>query len=85
MENLSSALDKLLQKISNKKASAIITFPANDCSNGLSGKTVKEIASKYFRVSHEIIKGRFSTMGGNNNNRPARHASEELVLVLEQK
>lgn len=79
------AFDDLLQKIANNKASAIVTFPANECSNGMSGKVVKEIASKYFSVSHEIIKGQFSTLGGNNNNRPARHKSEELILVLNQK
>jgi adenine-specific DNA-methyltransferase len=80
-----TAFDNLLKKISNKKASAIVTFPANDCSNGLSGSIVRQIAASYFKVTHEVIKGRFSTMGGNNNNRPARHASEELVLVLQQK
>lgn len=79
------AFNDLLEKISNNKASAIITFPANVCSNGLSGKLVKEIASKYFSVSHEIVKGHFSTLGGNNNNRPARHRSEELILVLNQR
>ncbi len=81
----SSAFNNILQKISEKKASAIVTFPAQRCSNGLSGSIVKEIALNYFNVSHEIIKGKFSTMGGNNNTRPARHASEELVLVLKQK
>lgn len=79
------AFDQLLRRISEKKAKAIVTFPADDCSNGLSGKTVKEISKKYFKVTHEIIKGKFSTMGGNNSNRPARHNSEELVLVLNQK
>ena len=80
-----NALENLLQKISSKKAKAIITFPSSDCSNGLSGELVKQISSKYFKVSHEIVKGKFSTMGGNNNNRPARHTSEELILVLDQK
>ncbi len=81
----SIALEVILKKISEKKANAIITFPANECSNGMSGSSVKEISSKYFSVSQEIIKGKFSTMGGNNSNRPARHASEELILVLGQK
>jgi adenine-specific DNA-methyltransferase len=79
------AFTDLLSKISSKKANAIITFPANNCSNGLSGEIVKETAAKYFSVSHEVIKGKFSTLGGNNNNRPSRHPSSELVLVLEQK
>ena len=79
------AIDDLLKKISEKKASAILTFPVHEFSNGISGSIVKEIALNYFKVSHEIIKGKFSTMGGNNDSRPARHASEELVLVLKQK
>lgn len=79
------AFNELLQKISNKKANAIVTFPENDCSNGLSGKIVKQMASKYFKVSHELIYGKFSSMGGNNRNRPARNESKELVLTLSQK
>lgn len=79
------ALDELLDKISKKNASSIITFPTTLCSNGLSGVSVKEIAGKYFKVSQELIKGKFSTLGGNNENRPARTESSELVLLLEQK
>lgn len=79
------ALDTLLKQIATKKASAIITFPASECSNGLSGESVKQIAKKYFKVKKEIVKGKFSTMGGNNKNRPARHNSEELILLLNQK
>jgi adenine-specific DNA methylase len=79
------AMSLLLQNISCKQASAILTFPADSCSNGLSGNTVKEISKKYFKVKKEIIKGKFSTLGGNNDNRPARQASAELVLLLEPK
>lgn len=80
-----SSLNLLLEKISSKNASAIITFPSNTCSNGLSGVKVKEISKRHFRVKKEIIKGNFSTLGGNNNNRPARQSSSELVLLLEKK
>lgn len=79
------SLNTLFETISEKKAKAIITFPNGDCSNGLSGTIVKEIANKHFKVTKELIKGRFSTLGGNNMNRPARHASEELVLLMEPK
>jgi adenine-specific DNA-methyltransferase len=79
------ALNELLLNISQKKASAILTFPSNACSNGLSGDIVKEISQQHFKVKKEIIKGAFSTMGGNNKNRPARQASAELVLLLEPK
>jgi adenine-specific DNA-methyltransferase len=79
------ALSSILQKISLKKATAIVTFPATVCSNGLSGDSVKKIASQHFKVRYETVKGRFSTLGGNNNNRPARQSSSELILVLGQK
>lgn len=79
------AFDLLLQKISEKKASAIITFPANACSNGLNGDTVKELSQKYFKVKKDIIKGTFSTLGGNKIHRPARQNSAELILLLEPK
>lgn len=80
-----ASTNTLLESISNKKAKAIITFPNGKCSNGLSGMLVKELANKHFKVTRELIKGRFSTMGGNNKNRPARQVSEELVLLLEPK
>jgi adenine-specific DNA-methyltransferase len=79
------AMTLLLKRISEKNANAILTFPTNHCSNGLSGELVKEISKKYFSVKKEIIKGRFSTLGGNNENRPARQLSSELVLLLEPK
>lgn len=80
-----AALDNLLSGIAKKKAKAMITFPHGTSSNGLSGNTVKDIATKHFKVSKELIKGRFSTLGGNNTNRPARQESEELILMLEPK
>lgn len=79
------AFQKLLEAISQKNARAIITFPNGKSSNGLNGQQVKELAETYFRVKKELFKGRFSTMGGNNENRPARQASLELVLLLEPK
>ena len=79
------AFNGLLEQISNKKASAIITFPLGRCSNGLSGDLVKEMSKKYFRVKKNLIKGTFSTLGGNKKNRPARLQSAELVLLLEPK
>jgi len=80
-----NSLQDLFAKISEKKAKAIITFPNGTCSNGLSGEIVKNLARLHFKVSKELIKGRFSTLGGNNANRPARQECEELVLLLEPK
>lgn len=82
--NSAKALEQVFQLIADRKAKAIITFPANKCSNGLSGDLVKEIAKQYFKVEKELIKGTFSTLGGNNSHRPARQASSELVLLLTQ-
>ena len=79
------AFDDLLNKISSKKAKAIITFPSGDCSNALSGDLVKTVSKKYFKVKRDLIKSHFSTMGGNTSNRPARVESNELVLLLEPK
>lgn len=79
------AMNLLLKRIAEKEANAILTFPTNHCSNGLSGDLIKELSKRYFNVKKEIIKGRFSTLGGNNENRPARQLSSELVLLLEPK
>ncbi len=76
------SISLLLESIALKKAKAIITFPKGECSNGLSGEIIKNIAKRNFIVSKEMIKGKFSTLGGNNSNRPARQDSEELVLLL---
>ena len=76
------ALSETFELISGKGARAILTFPEGECSNGLSGQIVKKIASQYFKIEKEIIKGMFSTLGGNNSCRPARTKSSEMVLLL---
>jgi adenine-specific DNA-methyltransferase len=80
-----NAVDSLFLKISQKKSRAIVTFPEYTSSNGLSGKMVYEMAKKYFKVKKDKISGYFSTMGGNNEHRPPRHISSELILLLNQK
>lgn len=92
------ALDNLLKKLSEKEVTVIFTFPKGDCSNGLSGKIITETAKKYFSISeksrthHHVVKGKFSTLGGNNklklkNNevKKSRVTSEELILLLNPK
>lgn len=82
------ALDDLLKTLATKETCVILTFPAHDCSNGLSGDKVIEIAGNYFTVKEETVKSRFSTLGGNGSGiagsqgRAARHAADELILVL---
>lgn len=87
-----SALNDLLKTISARGARAILTFPDHECSNGLSGKSVREISNRYFHVKEKTVKSRFSTMGGTGNAqrngeglRSARHHADELILVLAPK
>jgi adenine-specific DNA methylase len=83
------ALEDLLSTIASRGARAIITFPDHECSNGLSGEAVKEIANEHFFVKTGQLDSNFSTLGGRSGDknrvadRSARHAAEELVLVLE--
>ncbi len=88
----STALDDLLETISSRRARAILTFPDHECSNGLSGDSVREISNKYFRVKEKSVKSKFSTMGGTGKaerngegTRSARHHANELILVLDPK
>ena len=78
-------LDELLKAISRQRATVILTFPAAESSNGLSGEKVIELATRYFDLRQQSAQTRFSTLGGNGNvsHRPARKLSEELILLLE--
>ena len=79
------ALVNLLERLSKAHSTVIFTFPAGECSNGLSGEIVSEVSSQLFNVKRSaVVSGRFSTLGGNNLNRAARSNSEELVLVMKR-
>ena len=85
-----AALDDLLETISAKGAKAILTFPDHECSNGLSGETVREIARKHFTVIQESVNSDFSTLGGTRTDedetgRHPRRQAKELMLVLKPK
>ena len=85
------ALDQLLFLVSVTGASAILTFPDHECSNGLSGDSVRELAKAHFRVRENSIKSKFSTLGGRGTGRDkvakrkARHEACELMLLLRPK
>ena len=85
------ALDKLLSKVAGRGASAILTFPDHDCSNGLSGNIVRSVAHKYFRVREKTVSSKFSTLGGTSgksatgSERAARLSANELILHLSPK
>lgn len=83
------ALAELLGKIAHKGARAILTFPAHECSNGLSGDIVRDLAREHFQLIEKFVECKFSTLGGANvevgNGRAARHDARELILCLTPK
>jgi len=85
------ALNELFAKVCSKGARAIVTFPDHDCSNGLSGDTVREIAGHHFKIREQKVKSRFSSLGGTGDSRDdeagraARNQASELILVLDPK
>jgi len=85
----SDALEELLSTIASQGGRAILTFPDHECSNGLSGETVEEIANEHFLIRKGRLDTNFSTLGGRSGDkdivadRSARYATEELMLVLE--
>lgn len=82
------ALEELLHIVASRRSTVILTFPDHDCSNGLSGESVREIASKYFYVKKRQVDSKFSTLGGTGNGqaneagRTARQFTKELILLL---
>lgn len=83
------ALRSLLQSVAKAGARAILTFPAHECSNGLSGDYVQKTAAEYFRVKTRTVESKFSTLGGNTRlaevgrGRQARQKAKELILILD--
>jgi len=78
-------LDGLLKVISQKGASAIVTFPAGAASNGLSGEDVADLSERYFAIEEVKVSSRFSTLGGDKKHREARQNTTELILRLSPK
>jgi hypothetical protein len=82
------ALDHLLKTVASRGARAVMTFPDHDCSNGLSGGAVREIAGRHFSVCESRVESQFSTLGGTGQERDdeggrcARQNAHELMLVL---
>jgi len=77
-----AAITGLLNQISKANARAIITFPLETASNGLSGNLIREIAREKFHIEQEKVSSRFSTLGGDAVTRTARKESVELILSL---
>jgi adenine-specific DNA-methyltransferase len=83
------AFSELLAKLGEKGATCIVTFPAHECSNGLSGEVVRDLAREHFKVKEKLVQSKFSTLGGVDlevgNGRAAKHVAEELILTLSPK
>jgi adenine-specific DNA-methyltransferase len=84
-----SALTELFEAVSSRKVKTIVTFPVHKCSNGLSGRIVRNLARKYFRIEEQQLRSTFSSLGGTGGNgngaasRAARVSHQELILVLD--
>jgi hypothetical protein len=76
------AIENLFQALGDRGCTVIVTFPAHECSNGLSGESVAQCAEQHFTIDRRFVKTRFSTLGGNGRNRSARCDSSEMMLVL---
>lgn len=91
-----AALEELLSRLAKKKTTVILTFPKGECSNGLSGDAIIEAAKRWFVIDpasriheHNVVVGKFSTLGGNNKQKlkndrlkTSRVTSVELILLL---
>jgi adenine-specific DNA methylase len=79
------AVQKLLNNLSSVGSKVIFTFPEGECSNGLSGEIIFDMANEYFsHIDRRVIPGKFSTLGGNKRKRDSRKDSRELILVMKQ-
>jgi adenine-specific DNA-methyltransferase len=76
------ALEELFNTLATRGVRGILTFPAGQASNGLSGQIVTDLASIFFKIRKMAVTGRFSTLGGNRILRAARSRSEEMILRL---
>ncbi len=79
------ALRDLLGKLARNEVTAVLTFPDHECSNGISGHSVREAAASDFHVIERSVPSVFSTLGGpagDGEKRGARKPASELILLL---
>lgn len=83
------AIQELLSTLAAQGASAIITFPDHECSNGIDANMIKLAASQFFKTRTQIVSSVFSTLGGpamrGQGPRLARMSADEMILCLELK
>jgi adenine-specific DNA-methyltransferase len=79
------ALAELLDALGHTGCEVVMTFPQQQCSNGLSGEAVIDLAKQWFEVDVSSVVMRHSTLGGNNLQRAARRSSRELIMLMQPK
>lgn len=80
-----TALRDLLRKLAESETTVVLTFPDHECSNGMSGDAVRQIAAEEFGVVERAVTSIFSTLGGpalGSEKRGARRHASELILLL---
>lgn len=86
-----AAIRDLLKAIALQGAKVVLTFPDHDCSNGLSGEMIRDMARDHFLIKEKLVKSKFSSLGGTSkandsvSGRAARKSADELILVLSPK
>jgi adenine-specific DNA-methyltransferase len=58
-----AAVTKLMEALAESGCTTLFTFPNGECSNGLSGDQIRELAESRFSVTSKIVPGKFSTSG----------------------
>ncbi|MGO8905529.1 MAG: DNA adenine methylase [Solirubrobacteraceae bacterium] len=75
-------LADLLDALGHTGCEVVMTFPQQQCSNGLSGEAVIDLAKQWFEVDVSSVVMHHSTLGGNNMRRAARRSSRELIMSM---
>ncbi len=76
------ALRRLVESLAASGSTVILTFPEDECSNGLSGEAVLEIARSCYDTRQTTVVTKFSTLGGNNRGRRSHRSSNELIILM---
>ena len=76
------ALERLLSSLATSGATVILTFPEEECSNGLSGAIIREVVEDWYEIEQKMVAAQFSTLGGNNSRRASRKSSNELIILM---
>lgn len=81
-----AAFEDLFEKLAKRSATTLLTFPAGQASNGLSGGDLTTLASNFFAVRTIKIPHTHSTLGGpagsGASSRTARRELEELLMIM---